>query len=250
MQITGFDLLNMTNIEGGKLSATIFLQGCNLRCPYCYNTSLLAQTTEQEFSQKEVIEKIKQRENVLQGVCITGGEPTMDYYGLLRLVREIKEVMGKGFYIKLDTNGTIPHHLTSDLLECIDYIAMDIKSPKVFINNQKIGEPEHKEMLNYFEKLRQSLWTIEENHVPYEFRTTMFTKEEFEKELVNEYRDFEKKFFDEVQTLNHQMVTYYLQHFTKTDTVLDQNTQEVTEVEVRRWQVELEPLFRQIVIRN
>ena len=106
----------------GKVAATIFLGGCNYSCPYCHNAGLESQP---KIKTKTVLDFLKKRKSVLEGVCISGGEPTI-HYGLVGLIRSIREL---GYPVKLDTNGTNPdmvRFLVADGL--VQKVAMDIKS--------------------------------------------------------------------------------------------------------------------------
>ena len=106
------------------VAATIFLGGCNFRCPFCHNSDLL-EGTDGLFSKEEVLTFLKKRAGILEGVCITGGEPTL-HRDLEPFIREIRSL---GLLVKLDTNGYRPDVL-KDLCNknLLDYVAMDIKS--------------------------------------------------------------------------------------------------------------------------
>lgn len=110
----------------GKVACTVFLTGCNLRCPYCHNPGLvLPRNNGKTVSENELFEFLVSRKGKLDGVCITGGEPTLSP-NLTNLVCRIREM---GFLVKLDSNGTVPEmleHLLSEKL--LDYVAMDIKN--------------------------------------------------------------------------------------------------------------------------
>lgn len=110
----------------GKVACTVFLTGCNLRCPYCHNPDLvLTKDNGKYISEKEFFEFLLSRKGKLDGVCITGGEPTL-YPNLTNLIRRIREM---GFLVKLDSNGTLPEMLEHLLREeLLDYVAMDIKN--------------------------------------------------------------------------------------------------------------------------
>ena len=126
----------------GKVAATIFTAGCNFRCPYCHNPELVLPELikkQPKITEKEILEFLEERQKLLEGVCITGGEPTIQS----DLIDFIKKVKDLGFLVKLDTNGSCPNVLNS-LIEgkLIDYIAMDIKAPKqkyeLFIEDENI----------------------------------------------------------------------------------------------------------------
>lgn len=144
------------------VAATIFLGGCNLRCPFCHNSSFLEHPME-EYTLEELFAFLKKRQGILDGVCISGGEPTLNP----ELPEFIKKIRDLGYLIKLDTNGTNP-----DMLEILmenyllDYVAMDIKSS-----------------LDEYEKccgcsvnlsaILRSISILLEGRIPYEFRTTV-----------------------------------------------------------------------------
>jgi pyruvate formate lyase activating enzyme len=150
----------------GKVAATIFTAGCNFRCPYCHNPELVLPELIKEqpkITEKEILNFLKEHQKLLEGVCITGGEPTIQP----DLINFIKKVKDLGFLVKLDTNGSRPGVLNS-LIEgnLIDYVAMDIKAPKqkydLFVEDEKIGE-----------NIDKSIELLKQDKVDYEFRTTL-----------------------------------------------------------------------------
>jgi len=116
----------------GKVACTIFTFGCNFRCSYCHNPELVIDDGRTEIKKEEILEFLKNRKDFLDGVCITGGEPTLNK-DLPEFISRIKKL---GFLVKLDTNGTNPKIL-EELIEkkLVDYIAMDIKAPLEFYEN-------------------------------------------------------------------------------------------------------------------
>lgn len=113
----------------GKVAATIFTVGCNFLCPYCHNPELVDPTkikNQPKLGEKEILKFLTGRQGLLEGVCITGGEPTL----LAELPEFISKIKALGFLVKLDTNGSNPEMLARLLNEqLIDYVAMDIKAP-------------------------------------------------------------------------------------------------------------------------
>lgn len=157
----------------GKIAATVFVSGCNFKCPYCHN-SYLIQIREGIRSEKEFFDYLKKRANLIEGVCITGGEPTL-WKGLKDFIKNIKDL---NFEVKLDTNGSRPQVLENLLDEgLLDYIAMDIKAPiekyGIFLKNKK-----------EIDNVQKSVEIIKNSHIDYEFRTTvndkLLTLEDFE----------------------------------------------------------------------
>lgn len=148
----------------GKVAAIVFTQGCNLRCPYCYNRSLvLPEFFGAPLPQAEIFAFLESRKGRLDGVVVTGGEPTVhpDLPQFLRAIREM------GFLVKLDTNGACPEILEEVIREgLVDYIAMDVKAPL----------PKYPEVTGSGiapEKIQRSIALILESGLEHEFRTTV-----------------------------------------------------------------------------
>jgi pyruvate formate lyase activating enzyme len=164
MNIHGFNKLTLLDYPG-HMAATIFLGGCNMRCPFCHNASLVTRVASQPaIPMEEVWNTLAKRKHILEGVCITGGEPTLNP-GLTELIRNIKSF---GFKIKLDTNGTNPELLKA-LIEdgLIDYVAMDIKNSK-----EKYALTSGFPNIN-MDKIEQSIAFLLSDTLEYEFRTTI-----------------------------------------------------------------------------
>jgi pyruvate formate lyase activating enzyme len=146
-----------------KVACTIFIFGCNLRCPYCHNPELVVEDSTPEIDQEEILKFLEERKDFLDGVCITGGEPTI-HKNLPDFLKKIKQL---GFSIKLDTNGTDPdavEQLIKDRL--IDYMAMDIKAP--LEKYEKIVKAKVD-----LEKIKKSVEIIRNSGLDYEFRMTV-----------------------------------------------------------------------------
>lgn len=147
----------------GKLSAILFTQGCNFRCPYCHNPELISSKAENIITEEEIFDFLKSRINKLDAVVITGGEPTL-HSDLPDFIAKIKDL---GFLIKLDTNGTNPD-LLQEIIDrnIVDYIAMDIKGPideySKFVNADICSND-----------IISSLNLIRDSGSDYEFRTTI-----------------------------------------------------------------------------
>jgi pyruvate formate lyase activating enzyme len=110
----------------GKLACTIFTFGCNFRCGYCHNPELITDDGRLQVSQEDIFKFLEERKGFLDGVCITGGEPTLNS-DLPEFMARIKDM---GFLVKLDTNGSNPKRLEEIIRrKIVDYIAMDIKAP-------------------------------------------------------------------------------------------------------------------------
>ena len=163
MKIGGLQKFSLIDYPG-KLSAVIFTQGCNFRCPYCHNSDLVDPGKfGEQLSEDEIVSFLDSRKGKLDGLVITGGEPTLQS----DLIHFISKVKNLGFLVKLDTNGSRPEVIASLIdLNLIDYIAMDIKAPldKYALVSGVSGLDE---------KSKENIDLIMNSGVPYEFRTTL-----------------------------------------------------------------------------
>ena len=124
MDISGIQKMTLLDFPG-RCACTVFLAGCNLRCPFCHNASLVLDNPEPAMEESEFFAFLRKRRGLLDGVCVTGGEPTLrkDLPDFIRKIREL------GYLVKLDTNGSNPAMLAGLLREnLLDYVAMDIKN--------------------------------------------------------------------------------------------------------------------------
>ena len=164
MKICGFNKTTLLDYPG-RVASTIFLGSCNFRCPFCHNASLVIDTYKnQEIPEEELFSFLKKRTGVLDGVCVTGGEPLIQQ-GIEDLLMNIKEL---GYAVKLDTNGSFPDKLRR-LVEqgLVDYVAMDIKNSQESYG-KTIGIEEYD-----IENVNRSVQYLLRGNVPYEFRTTV-----------------------------------------------------------------------------
>jgi pyruvate formate lyase activating enzyme len=159
----------------GKISAIIFTQGCNFRCPFCYNPELVTRINKKNiFKQKDIFNFLNTRKKKLDAVVITGGEPTQ-HPSLPRFIKKIKDM---DYLIKLDTNGSHPEML-KELIDrkLIDYIAMDIKAPLSKYSqvvNRKVNK----------RRIKKSIKLIMRSGLPYEFRSTLLPELHSQKDLI------------------------------------------------------------------
>lgn len=162
MNIQGYQKMTLLDFPG-KVACTVFTGGCNLRCPFCHNASLVQTPTIYVSSEEDVLQYLQKRKGVLDGVCVTGGEPLLQP-DLIPFLQKVKDM---GFLLKLDTNGSLPAKL-KQVLETglLDYIAMDVK-------NSKEGYPLAIGADTDFSLFEESMKLIKESGVPYEFRTTL-----------------------------------------------------------------------------
>lgn len=149
-----------------KLACTIFTAGCNFRCPFCHNASLVLRAGEvEEIPEKDLLSYLEKRGGLLDGVCITGGEPLLN--------PDIEELIVKirsyGLLVKLDTNGAFPDRLESLLDKgLIDYVAMDVKN-----SDGKYGETVGLGESFDISSVNRSIDIIMKKAPDYEFRTTV-----------------------------------------------------------------------------
>lgn len=173
MLIGGFQKMTMLDFPG-KVACTIFTYGCNFRCPFCHNATLVIDEA-QLFSESEILSYLNKRKGILDGVCISGGEPLLqsDIFDFIEKVKAL------GLLVKLDTNGSYPEKLKEAIDRgLVDYVAMDIKTSKE--DYSKVADVNVK-----IEEIEKSVQILLESKVDYEFRTTvvreLHTKENFEK---------------------------------------------------------------------
>lgn len=146
-----------------KIACIVFTQGCNFRCGYCHNPELF-ENKEPVLSVPAFFEFLNKRKGKLDGVVITGGEPTLHGKDLIEFIKEVKSL---GFLVKLDTNGTHPDVLQELLNEnLLDYIAMDIKAP--LAKYKTITQTDIDTKI-----IKKSIDMIMNSGVDYEFRTTI-----------------------------------------------------------------------------
>ena len=163
MNIAGLQKMTLLDFPG-KVACTVFFQGCNFRCPFCHNSDLLPGQGQPLMDDQELLDFLQKRKGLLDGVCITGGEPTLQPQ-LLSLMRRIKEL---GYAIKLDTNGSRPQVLRQ-LVEAgvVDYVAMDIKnSREEYSKTAGMNE-------SLLPQVEESIRYLLSGAVDYEFRTTV-----------------------------------------------------------------------------
>lgn len=164
MQIHGFNKTTLLDYPE-HVAATVFTGGCNFRCPFCHNGNLVLHPQEQPvIPREEILAFLKKRQGIIEGVCITGGEPSLQR-GLSEFIREVKDM---GYLVKLDTNGSSPYVLWKLLQEgMVDYVAMDVKASKE--NYEYAAGVEHLDLSH----IEESIAILKNSYIDYEFRTTM-----------------------------------------------------------------------------
>ena len=210
MNIAGLQKTSLLDFPD-KLCCTVFTDGCNLRCPFCHNASLvLTPGTNPLVSEQEIFAFLNKRRGLLDGVCITGGEPLLQD-GIKEFIRSIREL---GFLIKLDTNGTFPDRLM-ELVEngLVDMVAMDIKNSL-----------EHYGMTVGFKNfdttnIEKSVEYLLKGKVDYEFRTTVVkefhTREDFIS--IGKWVRGSKKYFLQGFENSKDLINPYLHAYEKNE---------------------------------
>lgn len=203
-EFCGMEKLSVVDFDN-KVSCTLFTNGCNFKCPFCHNSSLvLSKVPPLDFH--VILDYLKTRKNIIDAVVITGGEPTL-LDGLKEKIIEIKKL---GFLIKLDTNGTNPACLQELINEkLIDYVAMDIKNGPT--NYAKTIGLTSYDLTN----IKKSIDILKKGTIDYEFRTT----------LVKEFHS--QSDMKEIRNLILGSKKYYLQQFINRDECICHTLHEV-----------------------
>lgn len=175
MRICGLQKLAMVDYPG-KIAATVFAGGCNLRCPFCHNALLVTRLNESPtMDENEVLAFLKKRKGLLDGMVLSGGEPLMQA-GAVDFLRKVREL---GYAIKIDTNGCYPQRL-AEILEAglANYVAMDIKNSR-----EKYAQTCGLQDMD-LAPIEESIRLLRKSGIEYEFRTTvvreMHTAEDME----------------------------------------------------------------------
>ena len=159
----GFEKFTLIDYPG-KVACMVYTIGCPFRCPYCHNPELVDETVTTHIDEKVILDFLEQRKGMLDGLVITGGEPTMHGEQLISFMQKVKSL---GFLVKLDSNGVDPAFLQKTIDEkLVDYIAMDIKSPFAKYS-QTVGRPV------LIDSIKKSIDIIKHSDIDYEFRTTI-----------------------------------------------------------------------------
>ena len=161
MKISGLQKLTLLDFPG-KMACTVFTYGCNFRCGFCHNAMLVTEENSDNISEDEFFAFLKKRQGILDGVCISGGEPTLQK----NLPEFIGKIKAMGYSVKLDTNGSNPHVLRRLISEnLVDYVAMDIKNTPAKYSLTCGCEVD-------MVPIKQSVSIIIESGIDHEFRTT------------------------------------------------------------------------------
>ena len=229
MHIHGLQKLAMVDYPG-KLAATVFTGGCDLRCPFCHNALLVTRLAETpEIPEEEVLDFLASRKGLWDGVVLTGGEPLLqpDAADFLRKVREL------GFAVKLDTNGCHPAAL-ADILDqgLADYVAMDVKnSPRRY--GETVGVPDFD-----LAPVEESVRLLQRSAVDHEFRTTLVRELHSEAEL------------DAIAAWLEGAPKYFLQNFVDSGNLIGQGYHGFSLEELRAFAERMRPHFGAVELRG
>lgn len=229
LKIVGLEKMSLVDYDD-KLCITLFLNGCNMRCPFCHNGPLVFSTTDEEHSLEEIENLLKERIGKIDAVTITGGEPTL-HKDLLNLILMIKKYP---YLIKLDTNGTNP-----DLIrylhehKLVDYFAIDVKN-----SLSKYEETIGIKNFPFLSQVQASIQYLIASDADYEFRTT----------LVKEFHEIEdiKQIAKEIKGAKR----WRLQKFIPAETCIQQGLHEVEREEADKMLQEARKIIDDVELRS
>ncbi len=230
MRIGGYQKLTLIDYPG-VIATTVFTVGCSFRCPFCHNPELVlrSQFTVNGKQEEEFFAHLAKRQGKLEGVCITGGEPTIQP----DIIEFIKKVKAMGFLVKLDTNGTRPDVLKKLLdQKLLDFVAMDIK-------NQLKNYDKTTGVKGDKKRIKLSVGLIMNSRLPYEFRTTVVPG-------IHEEKDFL-----EIAKWIKGAKTYYLQEY-REKIILDPKLKNKTKgktLDLKKIKKSIEKNFKKVDIR-
>lgn len=225
MNIAGVQKVTLLDYPG-KVACEIFTQGCNFECPFCQNSGLIPITNTGEFSEEEIFEYLTLRKNILDGVVITGGEPTVqkDLKGFIKKIKDL------GLLVKLDTNGGNPKVLQELIDEkLVDYVAMDIKN---IFNKYNITSGKKINLDN----IKKSIEILKASKIDYEFRTTIIKEMHSLDDIINICKLVGN-------------AKYYLQNFEDSENVIDHSLHGFSREELLFIDKYLKDVFPNVEIR-
>jgi len=224
----GMEKISLVDFDG-YVCCTLFTKGCNFHCKWCHNGPLVDGDNIDVVNFHDILAYLKERKNIIDAVCITGGEPTINKE-LPFYIEKIKEL---GLLVKLDTNGTNPEMLEALIdKKLVDYVAMDIKSG---LNSYHLVVDKINPSL---EKIKKSIDILKKGLVNYEFRTT----------LISEYHTI-----DEIMAIGillDKANTLYLQHFKERDTCITLGFHEVCKKKALEYKSFLEKYVQNVNLRG
>ncbi len=229
MIIDGFSKLTLLDYPE-NVACIIWTRGCNFRCPFCQNSELIKMTKDEgNIKEEDVLSYLEKRKGILDGIVISGGEPTMQK-GLYEFIKKVKTI---GLKVKLDTNGFNPKVLKKLIDDnLLDYVAVDIKND--LDHYDKICGLNKITLDNLLETIK----ILENSHILYEFRTTVM------KNYHNEQR------IENILSLIGKNANYYLQNFKDSEYVLDKTLESFSNDELMHIYNDLKLKYPNIGIRG
>lgn len=227
MKISGLDKVTLLNYPG-NVAATIFTKGCNFKCSFCHNSSLINNNDYDLIDEEDVFKYLEKRCNILDGVCISGGEPLVQK----DIKRFIEKIRSLNLKVKLDTNGS-NYILLKELIDdnLLDYVAMDIKG--VFNKYSDIINTN-----TNLDNIKKSIKLIENSNIDYEFRTT----------LVHEFHNIDDIL--EICSMLDKKSTYYLQNFVNSEGVLNKTLHPFSNEELLKMKKEIDKYYKNVIFRD
>src|SRR5574344_2110557 len=215
MKIAGMEKITLLDYPE-KVACIIFTRGCNFKCPFCQNSDLINCQTVGDISEEDVFKYLEKRKNILDGVVISGGEPTLQP-NLKKFIKRVKEL---GLLVKLDSNGFRPDIL-EDLINnnLIDYVAMHIKN-----SLNKYGMTCGIKDINT-QNILKSIAIIKMSNIDHEFRTT----------IIKEHHEI--KDIEDIIKIIGKNSKYYLQNFKNSEYVLDKTLHGFSDDELKNMQI-------------
>ena len=227
MVFGGFQKLTLLDFPG-KVACILFTKGCNFLCPFCHNSSLV-HSSAPDITEDEVLEYLAKRQGILEGVCISGGEPLI-HDGLEAFIRKVRDM---GYAVKLDTNGSFPDklkHLADSGL--IDYVAMDIKN-----SFEKYPATSGKDDID-ISKINESIDFLMSSGIDYEFRTTVVAGLHTPQDIVSVCRRISGA------------KRYFLQNFVDSGDILENGLNPMSEDILDKMLLEGRKIMKNIFIRG
>ncbi len=231
MIIRGFQKLTLLDFPG-RTACTVFTGGCNFRCPFCHNASLVLRAKELgEIPESEVLAHLKKRRGIIDGLCITGGEPLINH-DIDEFIRKVREL---GCSIKLDTNGSFPKPLIS-LIEqgLVDYVAMDVKAG---FSGDSYGKAVGVKDFDTSGVL-ESIEFLKKGKVAFEFRTTAVKG-------LHTIRDFE-----EIAEAISGDTKYFIQSFKDSGDLIGRGMESFSRGELEAFADAVRPFVKEVEIRG
>ena len=229
MKILGLEKMSLVDFDG-YVSATLFTGGCNFKCGFCHNSPLVSHYNNlPEIPREEVLAYLKKRQGILDGVCVSGGEPTLNK-DLPQFIEKIKNL---GYKVKLDTNGTNPD-MVKLLFDAglVDYFAMDIKNDKQ--SYAKIIGFDEFDTIN----VEKTIEFFLSNPVDYEFRTTLVKQFHNKENIIN--------IGEWIKGANK----YFLQKFKENPNCIEQGFSPIDEQEAIEFKSILEKSIKNVKLRG